>query len=106
MTHASFFIFARVGRFHLRLDRGRSALRRRWPYWVRLHIAGMGLSFIVMLIAFYVDKGKQLPLWKDLPHFMADTLAIGMPLILRAVAAVGTRAHFPLDATPATQEIP
>jgi len=23
-----------------------------------------------MLIAFYVDNGKQLPLWKALPHFM------------------------------------
>lgn len=39
---------------------GRSALRHRWRYWVRLHIAGMGLSYI--LVAFYVDNGKQLPL--------------------------------------------
>jgi hypothetical protein len=30
----------------------------------------MGLSYILMLIAFYVDNGKQLPLWKNLPHFM------------------------------------
>jgi hypothetical protein len=29
----------------------------------------MGLSYILMLIAFYVDNGKQLPLWKDQPHF-------------------------------------
>ena len=49
---------------------GRSALRHRWRYWVRLRIAGMGLSYILMLIAFYVDNGKQLPVWKDLPHFM------------------------------------
>jgi len=26
---------------------GRAALRRRWRYWVRLHIAGMGLSYIL-----------------------------------------------------------
>src|SRR5262249_35705364 len=38
---------------------GRSALRLRWRYWVRLHIAGMGLSYVVMLVAFYVDNGKQ-----------------------------------------------
>ncbi|MEH2477942.1 hypothetical protein V1282_001299 [Nitrobacteraceae bacterium AZCC 2146] len=49
---------------------GRSALRHRWRYWIRLHIAGMGLSYILMLVAFYVGNGKQLPLWKDLPHFM------------------------------------
>jgi hypothetical protein len=66
---------------------GRAALRRRWPYWVRLHIAGMGLSYVFMLIAFYVDNGKQLPLWKDLPQFMywLMPVAIGLPLIVRAL---------------------
>jgi hypothetical protein len=65
---------------------GRTALRRRWPYWVRLHISGMGSSYILMLVAFYVDNGKQLPLWKDLPHFMywLIPVAIGMPLLVRA----------------------
>ena len=48
---------------------GHSALRRRWLQWVRLHITGMGLSYVVMLVAFYVDNGKQLPIWKDLPPF-------------------------------------
>src|SRR4029079_16169443 len=43
---------------------GRRALRARWRAWVRLHITGMGLSYVLMLIAFYVDNGKQLPLWK------------------------------------------
>ena len=66
---------------------GRAALRRRWRYWVRLHIAGMGLSYVLMLIAFYVDNGKQLPLWKDLPHFMywLIPMAVGIPLIVRAL---------------------
>ena len=66
---------------------GRSALRHRWRYWVRLHIAGMGLSYILMLVAFYVDNGKQLPLWKDLPHFMywLIPMAVGIPLIVRAL---------------------
>ena len=66
---------------------GRQALRRRWPSWARLHIAGMGLSYIVMLIAFYVDNGKQLPIWKDLPHdtYWLVPLAIGLPLVIHAL---------------------
>lgn len=66
---------------------GRSALRHRWRYWVRLHIAGMGLSYILMLVAFYVDNGKQLPLWKDLPHVMywLIPMAVGLPLIVRSL---------------------
>jgi hypothetical protein len=31
-------------------------------------MSGMSLSYVLMLIAFYVDNGKQLPIWKDLPH--------------------------------------
>ena len=66
---------------------GRTALRHRWPYWVRLHITGMGLSYVLMLVAFYVDNGKQLPVWRDLPHFTywLIPLAIGVPLIVRAL---------------------
>src|SRR5262245_44375835 len=43
---------------------GRSMLRHRWSEWIRLHIAGMGSSYVLMLVAFYVDNGKQLPLWR------------------------------------------
>jgi uncharacterized membrane protein len=50
---------------------GRSALQLRWPNWIRLHIAGMSLSYVFMLIAFYVDNGKQLPVWKDPIHLLA-----------------------------------
>jgi len=66
---------------------GRAALRQRWSYWTRLHIAGMGLSYVLMLAAFYVDNGKQLPLWKHLPHFMYWLLPLlaGLPLIVRAL---------------------
>lgn len=66
---------------------GREALRRRWRYWVRLHIAGMGFSYLLMLVAFYVDNGKQLPLWKELPHFMYWLIPVagGIPLIVRAL---------------------
>jgi uncharacterized membrane protein len=66
---------------------GRTAVRQRRPFRIRLHLSGMGLSYIFMLIAFYVDNGKQLPLWKDLPHFMYWMLPIlvGVPLIARAL---------------------
>jgi len=64
---------------------GRAA--RRWPGWVRLHIAGMGLSYILLLTAFYVDNGESLPLWEELPPiaYWSPPGAIGLPLIIRAV---------------------
>ena len=65
----------------------RQARRERWRHWARLHITGMGLSYVLMLVAFYVDNGKQLPLWKDLPQFTywLFPLAAGIPLIVRAL---------------------
>src|SRR4051812_18486529 len=65
---------------------GRSALWHRWRAWVRVHIAGMGLSYVLMIVAVYVDNGEQLPVWKDLPHFMYWLIpaAVGTPLIVRA----------------------
>jgi uncharacterized membrane protein len=65
----------------------RAAPRQRWRNWVRLHIAGMGLSYILMLTAFYVDNGKNLPLWRELPQiaFWLLPAAIGIPLIVRAL---------------------
>ena len=66
---------------------GRTAARRHWRQWPRLHLTGMGASYIVMLTAFYVDNGKNLPLWKELPQIAFWFLpgAIGIPLILRAL---------------------
>jgi hypothetical protein len=66
---------------------GRSALRGRWWGWVRLHIAGMSLSYVVMLIAFYVDNGKQLPVWKDLPHaaYWLIPPVVAAPLVIWAL---------------------
>jgi len=66
---------------------GRQARRQRWCHWIRLHIASMGASYILLLIAFYVDNGRQLPIWKDLPHFTYWLLpaAIGVPLIIRTL---------------------
>lgn len=44
----------------------------------------MSLSYVLMLIAFHVDNGKRLPVWKDLPHFTYWflPLAVATPLIV------------------------
>jgi len=63
---------------------GRTAHQRLWRRWVRLHISGMGLSYILLLTAFYVDNGKNLPLWKNLPPIAFWFLpgAVGVPIII------------------------
>jgi hypothetical protein len=55
------------------------------------HIIGMGLSYIAMLTAFYVDNGPHLPLWNRLPSiaFWILPTAVGAPLIAHALR----RAH-------------
>jgi hypothetical protein len=66
---------------------GREARRRLWPRWTSVHIVGMGSSYILLLTAFYVDNGKQLPLWKDLPHwtYWALPALVGVPIIVWAL---------------------
>lgn len=66
---------------------GRQARRGRFRHWVRLHITGMGTSYILLLTAFYVDNGKSLPLWRELPPiaYWLVPAAIGSPLIIRAL---------------------
>lgn len=66
---------------------GRTALRRRWRGWARLHVTGMGLSYILLLTAFYVDNGKSLPLWRELPAITYWLLpgAVGVPFIVHAL---------------------
>jgi hypothetical protein len=66
---------------------GRSARRGRWRNSLRVHLSGMGLSYIFMLTAFYVETGDQLPVWKDLPPLLYWILpaAVGLPLIVHAL---------------------
>ena len=47
----------------------------------------MGLSYIFLVTAFYVDNGKSLPLWRDLPQvtFWLFPSAVGLPIILYAL---------------------
>jgi hypothetical protein len=51
------------------------------------HIAGMGMAYVAMLTAFYVDNGPHLPLWDRLPVITVWLLpsAIGAPIIARAI---------------------
>jgi hypothetical protein len=67
---------------------GRIARRQRWQRWLDFHVSGMGLSYILMLTAFYVDNGKNLPVWRDLPYIAYWVLpgAVGVPLIVNALA--------------------
>ena len=66
---------------------GRTAMRRRWPGFVRLHLTGMGMSYAFLLTAFYVDNGKNLPLWRALPQIAFWLLpgAVGLPIIAYAL---------------------
>jgi hypothetical protein len=44
----------------------------------------MGVSYTLMLTAFYVDNGKNLPVWRDLPsiaYWLGPSL-VGLPILL------------------------
>jgi hypothetical protein len=66
---------------------GRRARRRRWSHWLQVHVSGLGMSYVLLLTAFYVDNGPQLPLWNKLPAiaFWLLPAAISVPLIVRAL---------------------
>lgn len=66
---------------------GRTARRRLWRGWLRLHIAGMAISYILLLTAFYVDNGPNLPVWRSLPrltHWVLPSV-VGLPLLVWAL---------------------
>lgn len=71
---------------------GRTARRRRWRWhrwrWIGLHLTGMSTSYVLLLTAFYADNGKNLPVWRTLPHLTYWLLpsAVGLPLVARALA--------------------
>jgi len=63
----------------------RSSARHRRR--LRRHATGMAGAYIVMLTAFYVDNGKNLPMWRDLPpiaYWFAPTL-VGVPILIWAL---------------------
>jgi len=55
--------------------------------WLRVHIGGMAISYILLLTAFYVDNGPNLPLWRSLPslaYWLLPSL-VGLPLMIWAL---------------------
>lgn len=63
---------------------GRRGARQK-PQRLDTHLFGMGASYVVLLTAFYVDNGRNLPLWKELPTIVYWTLPalVGVPVIVR-----------------------
>ncbi len=61
-----------------------------------VHLIWMGASYVVMLTAFYVDNGPNLPVWNRLPSlaFWSGPALIATPVIYRAV-----RRHRPVRNT-------
>jgi lysylphosphatidylglycerol synthetase-like protein (DUF2156 family) len=79
------FALAAAGRHARRHPAGR--IWRRWPGHVP-HILAMGGSYTVLLTAFYVDNGKNLPLWDQLPaaaYWVLPAL-VAAPVIGRSAA--------------------
>lgn len=66
---------------------GRRARQKIWSSWPRIHMTGMAASYILMLTAFYVDNGPNLPLWRELPplaFWILPTL-VGAPILAKAL---------------------
>lgn len=55
----------------------------------RVHIMCMGVSYVALLTAFYVDNGPHLPLWDRLPTWALWLLPslVGLLIISRAIKA-------------------
>lgn len=63
---------------------GRIARRRLWRRWLQWHVAGMAISYILLLTAFYVDNGPHLPVWRSLPrlaHWLLPGI-VGVPVLI------------------------
>ena len=66
---------------------GRMEQRRVAHVRLRIHVAGMGLSYILLLTAFYVDNGPHLPIWRSLPpvaHWVLPSI-VGLPILIWAI---------------------
>jgi hypothetical protein len=75
---------------------GKMAARKKWNKWGVYHICGMGISYIFLLIAFYVDNGKFLPIWKNLHpaiYWLLPLLA-GIPLLARTLLKNPLTKHY------------
>lgn len=59
--------------------RHRPVTRRR----LQVHLLGMAASYVLLLTAFYVDNGKNLPLWRHLPTiaYWLGPAAVALPIV-------------------------
>lgn len=66
---------------------GRRLAPSRSDGHIRIHVTSMGLSYILLVTAFYVDNGKNLPLWRSLPPiaYWVIPFIVGVPLIVRVL---------------------
>ena len=58
-------------------------MRKLWRGSLPVHVTGMGVSYIFLLTAFYVDNGPHLPLWRSLPtlaYWLLPSL-VGVPIL-------------------------
>lgn len=65
---------------------GRFAIARGLS--LRVHATSMASSYVALLTAFYVDNGRNLPVWRDMPsiaYWMAPTL-MGAPILFWVLA--------------------
>ena len=63
---------------------GKKLANFKSPKRSRLHTVCMGLSYIFLLTAFYVDNGKNLPFWRQFStmFFYIFPAAVGLPIIV------------------------
>ena len=66
---------------------GRRTAPSRSAGRIRIHVTAMGLSYVLLLTAFYVDNCPNLPLWRHLPHvtYWVLPILVGAPLIVRVL---------------------
>jgi hypothetical protein len=66
----------------------RRFVNHRSLWRIRGHIMAMGVSYVLLLVAFYVDNGRNLPLWRNLPPitYWALPVLLGGGLIVRTIA--------------------
>lgn len=65
----------------------RISIRNHWGERIKPHIVGFGVSYILLLVSFYVDNGPHLPVWRNLPPitYWVLPMVCGIPLIMRAL---------------------
>lgn len=64
----------------------RASMRHHGRAKLARHIVGMGASYTLLLVAFYVDNGAHLPIWRDLPPAMYWALPLTVGAALTAFA--------------------